>query len=72
MKKMILWFLFAMLITVNAWAKPERIAIKEAGKHAKEKAAKAQMKNIDLKNIEDPEARRAIRELYNYLDLKTK
>ena len=25
-----------------------------------------------VKNIEDPEARKAIRELYNYLDLKTK
>ena len=55
-----------------AFAKPERIEIKEAGKRIKERGAEAQIKTIDLQNIEDPEARRAIREILNYLNLQAK
>ena len=60
------------LVTSTAWAKPERLEIKKADQRSKEKAAKTQIKNIDLRNIEDPEARRAIREIMNYLNLNTR
>lgn len=60
-----------MFANSTVFAKPERLQIKDANKRAKEHAAKAQIRNIDLKNIEDPEARRAIREILNYLNLQT-
>jgi DNA invertase Pin-like site-specific DNA recombinase len=60
-----------MFANQTAFAKAERLQIKDADRRAKEHAAKAQIKNIDLKNIEDPEARRAIREIFNYLNLQT-
>lgn len=53
------------------WAAPERLEIKDAGKRAKEQTAKAQMKNLNLQGIEDPVARKAIRELCNYLNIQT-
>ena len=37
----------------------------------KERAAKAQIKNINLDDIEDPAARKAIQQLFNYLGLET-
>jgi len=52
-----------------SFAKPERFEIKKAEHRSKERAAKSQIKNIDLRSIEDPEARRAIREILNYLNL---
>ena len=70
---------FVLFLALGAWflapcsyAKPERIQIKETNKRAKEVLARAQIKNIDLTKIEDPEARRAIGEILNYLDLKAK
>ena len=53
-------------------AEPERLAIKDATKRTKELAAEAQIKNIDLQDIEDPAARRAIQEIMNYLGLESK
>ena len=53
-----------------AWAAPERMQIKEEGRRVKEDTAKAHLKNINLNNIEDPEARKAIAEILSYLNLK--
>lgn len=53
-------------------AEPQRIPIKTANKMAKEHSAKAQLKNINLQDIEDPVARRAIGEILNYLNLQSK
>jgi hypothetical protein len=57
------------LWAVAAFAAPERIAIKKDAKAAKQKAAINQIKNMDLRDIEDPAARKAIGEILNYLDL---
>ena len=73
MKRKILWMMIVsmgMFGILNAWAAPERMVIKDSAKRTKEHAAKNQIKNIDLRNIEDPEARRAIREILNYLNLQ--
>ena len=75
MKTMILaaaFFLTVVSLAPAVLAKPEQIRIKDPNKSIKERNAKAQIKNVNLQNIEDPEARRAIREIMNYLDLKTK
>ena len=67
------WLLILLVVAQTVcYAKPERVEIKKADQHTKEKAAKGQIKNIDLRNIEDPEARKAIREIMNYLNLNTK
>ena len=60
-----------MLSASSLWAKPERLQVKDPGQRVKENSAKAQLKNIDLQKIEDPEARKAIREILNYLNLQT-
>lgn len=76
MKTYLSWMLLAVLAVsafgTNAWAKPERIKLKETSKRAKEQAAQIQMKKIDLQKIEDAETRKAIREIFNYLNLQTK
>ena len=76
MKTISVWSLVVLLgmaaIVPAAWAKPERLQIKEANKRAKEHVARTQIKNIDLRNIEDPEARKAIGEILNYLNLQAK
>ena len=75
MKKSMGWILLMGIIcgvASNGWAAPERMQIKEESKRAKEISARALIKTIDLQNIEDPEARKAIREILNYLDLKSK
>lgn len=68
-------FLFLVLgswfLAPFSFAKPERLEIKEASHRMNEKAAKAQIKNINLKNIEDPEARKAIQQIFNYLNLQS-
>ena len=58
-----------MVISQFAWAKPERMLIQDPNRKARENTAKAQIKNVNLKNIEDPEARKAIREILNYLNV---
>ena len=55
----------------SAYAKPERLEIKHPGRKAKEQTAKAQIKNVRLQKIEDPEARKAIHEILNYLNLQS-
>ncbi len=61
-----------MLPVSSAFAKPEKIQIKGKGRQSREVTARERMKNMDLRNIEDPEARRAIREILVYLDLPYK
>ncbi|MBI3317275.1 MAG: hypothetical protein HYZ85_04655 [Candidatus Omnitrophica bacterium] len=76
MKKLLLRIMFVVLgisfTAMPSWAEPERIEIKNGQKRLKEKSAEAQIKNMDLKNIEDPEARMAIGEILNYLNLQAK
>ena len=52
------------------YAAPERLAIKNPSKQTKERAAVTQLKTIDLRDIEDPAARKAIQEIMNYLGLQ--
>ncbi len=75
MKTYFSWMLLAVLAVSGigtVWAAPERLSLKEPAKRVKERAAKAQIKGMDLQNIEDPEARRAIREILNYLNLQAR
>ena len=53
-------------------AAPERLPIKDSNQRTKERTAKAQLRNFNLQNIEDPEARKAIQEILNYLNLQTR
>ena len=55
-----------------AIAKPERLMLKDSVKKSKERVAAAQIKNMDLRDIEDPAARKAIQEILNYLSLQAK
>ena len=52
-------------------AAPERIAIKTPDQQVKTRMAESQIKAIDLQDIEDPAARRAIQEILNYLGLES-
>ena len=61
-----------LLAPASGFAKPEHLQIKDANKQVKERSAQTQIKNIDLRNIEDPEARKAITEILNYLNLQTR
>lgn len=73
MKKRAVGFLLA-IFTIGASvasAAPEHITIKNSDKAAKERIAKTQIKNINLQDIEDPAARKAIQEIVNYLDLQS-
>ena len=72
MKTRIAGILVAILIfgVSTANAAPQRISIKDTNQVTKERAAKAQIKNIDLRDIEDPAARKAIQEILNYLGLQ--
>ena len=74
MKKTLVGFLLMLLAldAAGAHAAPERMQIKPAEKAAKEKTASAVIKHIDLKDIEDPAARKAIQEILNYLNLPSK
>ena len=71
--KTILFAVLALsLMTLTALAEPERIEIKKAAHRAREGAAQTQIRNIDLRKIADPEARKAIGEIMNYLNLQSK
>ncbi len=61
-----------LAFSVSAFAEPERLKIKDGQKRNKELSAQSQIKNVYLKKIQDPEARKAIGELFNYLNLQTK
>lgn len=65
-----LFFILAGLLTLSipAFAKPEQIRIKTRQHEAlQEKSSKKDLKNLELSRIQDPEARKAIREIVAYL-----
>lgn len=74
MKKIIIgiFLAVAMLSSAVGYAEPERIAIKSTDKAAKEKIALSQIKSISMGDIEDPAARAAIQQIYNYLGIEVK
>ncbi len=74
MKKYVFSFLMFLILLGQATlhAKPERILIKARTENVKERTATTKTKNVYLKDIEDPAAQKAIRELYSHLGLKTK
>ncbi len=51
------------------FAEAERMPIKMEEQKVREHLAKQNLKNIDLNRIQDPEARKAIREVMRYLKL---
>jgi hypothetical protein len=61
-----------LLLAPGAYAAPERIVIKKESVRAKENVAKDSLKRLDLQQIDDPDARQAIREILSYLNLQTK
>ncbi len=65
-------FVIAIIYAVAASAEPERIMLKNPAKKTKENAALSQIKNIYLGDIEDPAARAAIQQLYQYLGIDVK
>ncbi len=67
----ILLMMSLMMATDPLWAAPQRLGVKTTELRGKQKTARTQLKTINLQNIEDPEARRAIREILNYLNLET-
>lgn len=56
----------------GALAKVERVSMKSPERKVEQKLARQNLRNIDLKRIEDPEARKAIREILRYLKLNAK
>lgn len=74
MKKTILGLMLLMILSGQQvlHAAPERMAIKDAAKAAKQNDSRAALKKIDVNDIEDPAARKAIAEILNYLDLPSK
>ena len=76
MKTTFAWILSGILavslMIPASWAAPKRIEIKTTSRKIKEGAARAQIKNINLQNIEDQAARKAIQEILNYLNLTAK
>lgn len=53
-------------------AKPERIMIKNRKVKDAQAAAKGNLRQINTAAIKDPNAKRAIREILNYMDLQAK
>lgn len=72
MKKITFLLIAVLLIGTTAYASPERREIKKKDRRVKEQTAKANLKGIDLQEIEDPAARKAIGEILNYLNLPSK
>ena len=64
--------LWTSITAASAMASPERITIKKSQERSKERAAASQIRNIDVRDIEDPVARKAIKEILNYLNLNAK
>ena len=53
------------------FAKPERLEIDTPSKRTAKLAAKQALKAVDVQAIEDPEAREAIKQILNYLNLQS-
>lgn len=74
MKTKLIAFLVAVCLTggSSVWAKPERFQLKSDAQEMREKAGRTKIKNIDPNLILDPEAKKAIKEILNYLGLQTR
>ena len=60
------------LLPVSSYAKPERVLIQAGPKKEKVEAAKEASRNVHLEDIQDPEAKKAIRAILQYLDMPYK
>lgn len=75
MKKIFSVSLILICLLANSlvsYARPERIGLKKPDKINKENLAKTQLTKMDLADIEDPAARKAIEQILNYLGLTSK
>ncbi len=72
MKKIFL-ILIALIIVSNspAFAKPERLQMETSDKRTAKRSAKQALKTVDVQSIKDPEARKAIKQILNYLNLQS-
>lgn len=72
--KKIIWILIALVLTANssAFAKPERIEIKNQELREKHKEGKSLAKKVDFSKVEDPEARKALQAIFKTLNLQAK
>lgn len=59
-------------IPCTLYAAPKTIALKSDGVKQSQREAKANLKQIDLQKIQDPEVRKAVKEILRYLKLETK
>lgn len=70
MKKTFLIVIGLVLISnALAFAKPERVQVETDAKRAHKRTAKQALKAVDVQSIEDPEARKAIKAILEYLNL---
>lgn len=64
-------FLFScFLLPASGFSEPERLPIKLEEQKTREHLAKQNLRHIDVNRIQDPEARKAIREIMRYLKLE--
>ena len=61
-----------LLAPVPAFARPERIAVKSEPHRQRESRARTTARTIDLTQVQDLEARRALRTLFDQLGLETR
>ena len=72
MKKVFLILVGLIFISNSlALAKPERLQVETPNKRTSKRSAKQALKTVNLESIEDPEARKAIKQILNYLNLQT-
>jgi|GEM_PF-2717635 len=73
MKRLIAFFAAALLVLPSlSFAKPERMELKSDQRKAKEEMVKGKTKALQLGRIQDPETKKAIQEILNYLELPYK
>ena len=61
--------LLLLVSCFSAFAAPERISLKSDKQKTRETLAKSKAKQVQVSRIEDPEARKAIQEIMNYMGL---
>lgn len=69
---LMLAFCMFFLSPLQTHAAPEHIVVKAPDRAVKERTARTALKTVDVRDIEDPAARKAIREIMNYLNLEYK
>ena len=70
------WIGFLLLVScflapASSYGRPEHFELKSKTHKARESQAQANLKNVKVSAIQDPEARRAIQEILNYLGVST-